>query len=116
MPQLNGVIGRIFAFIKEGELDMLLNEKLNNTYQKRLWEEAVHMCKTCIAVWIKQAVRRACSKVSMEKNPRSLVRSQSLDILRTSRREEILRYRWKKKRTRKLWMDTLKTIQETHTS
>ena len=37
VPQLNGVIKIIFAFIREGELAMLLNEKLNYTDQKILW-------------------------------------------------------------------------------
>ena len=41
-PQMNGVIEIIFYVIKEGELAMLLNKKLNNTYQKMLWAKAVH--------------------------------------------------------------------------
>ena len=44
-PQLNGVIDRIFAIIKDGELAMLLNAKLNNTYQKMMCTEAVHTCE-----------------------------------------------------------------------
>ena len=36
VPQLNGVIKIIFAFIKEGDLAMLLNEKLNYIDQKLL--------------------------------------------------------------------------------
>ena len=44
-PQLNGVTERRFSVIKEGALAMLLNSKLNNTYQKVLWVEAVHACK-----------------------------------------------------------------------
>ena len=43
-PQLNGVIEGIFSVIKEGALDMLLNEKLNDTNQKIMWEESVHTC------------------------------------------------------------------------
>ena len=37
MPQLNGVIERRFAVIKEGALAILLNEKLNDTAQKMMW-------------------------------------------------------------------------------
>ena len=44
-PQMNGVIKIIIAVIKEGALAMFLNAKLNETSQKILWEEAVHMCK-----------------------------------------------------------------------
>ena len=36
-PQLNGVIEERFSVIKEGALDMLLNEKLNDTNQKIMW-------------------------------------------------------------------------------
>ena len=42
-PQLNSVIKRISTVIKEGVLDMLLNAKLNDTAQKMLWSESVHM-------------------------------------------------------------------------
>ena len=38
-PQMNKVIDRIFAVIKEGALSMLLNTKLNYTAQKILWAE-----------------------------------------------------------------------------
>ena len=44
-PHLNALIEIRFAVIKEGELAILLNDKLNNTYQKMLWAEAVHMCE-----------------------------------------------------------------------
>ena len=42
-PQLNGFIERIFTFIKEGALAMLLKAKLNDTAQKILWSEAFHI-------------------------------------------------------------------------
>ena len=42
MPQLNGVTKRRFALIKAVVLDMILNEKLNETDQKMLLSEAVH--------------------------------------------------------------------------
>ena len=35
-PQMNGVVERIFAVIKEGVLAMLLNANLNDTAQKIL--------------------------------------------------------------------------------
>ena len=35
-PQLNGATERRFAVIKEGELAMLLNSKINDTAQKML--------------------------------------------------------------------------------
>ena len=42
-PQMNGFIERIFAIIKEGALEILINAKLNYTAKKMLWLEAVHM-------------------------------------------------------------------------
>ena len=39
---MNGFIDRRFAVIKEGSLSMLLNDKLNDTAQKMLWEEVVY--------------------------------------------------------------------------
>ena len=48
MPHLNGVIEWRFEFIKEVELAMLLNAKLNDTSQNILWTEALH---TCERVW-----------------------------------------------------------------
>ena len=39
--QLNVIIERIFSFIKEGTLDVLLNENLDDTSQKIMWTEAV---------------------------------------------------------------------------
>ena len=39
---LNGFIERIFSVIKEGDLSIILNKKLNDTAQKTLREEAVH--------------------------------------------------------------------------
>ena len=44
-PHMNGFIERIFAVIKEGALEMLLNAKLNGTAQKMLWAETVHTFK-----------------------------------------------------------------------
>ena len=41
-PQMNGVIERRFAVIKEKALEMLINAKLNDTDHKMLWAEAVH--------------------------------------------------------------------------
>ena len=43
-PQLNGVIERRFAVIKEGALEMLLNDKLNDTAKTIMWVEPVHTC------------------------------------------------------------------------
>ena len=40
--QLSGFIERIFAVIKGGVLEMLLNTKLNDTDQEMPWTEAVH--------------------------------------------------------------------------
>ena len=42
MPQLNVVTKIIFAFIKAVVLAMIIYAKLNDTYQKILWSEAVH--------------------------------------------------------------------------
>ena len=44
-PKLNRVIERIFTIIKEGELDILMNVKLNDRYQKMIWAEAIHTCE-----------------------------------------------------------------------
>ena len=43
--QLNRFIERIFSVIKEGELSMMLNAKLNDTAQIILWAETFHRCK-----------------------------------------------------------------------
>ena len=40
--QLNNVIERRFTVIKEGVLDMILNQKINDTAQKMMWAEAIH--------------------------------------------------------------------------
>ena len=45
MPQLNGITEEKFAVIKAVVLDILLNAKLNDTDQKMLWSEVVHMYK-----------------------------------------------------------------------
>ena len=45
MHLLNRATERIFAVIKEGTRYVLLNAKLNDTDQKILRAEAVHMCK-----------------------------------------------------------------------
>ena len=42
---MNIFIERRFELIREGALSVLLNEKLNDTAQRILWEEAVHMCE-----------------------------------------------------------------------
>ena len=67
-PQLNVVIERRFADIEEGAIAMLLNAKLNDTDQKVLWEEAVHMCERERIAWQIQIVRRARIKFSMKRN------------------------------------------------
>ena len=67
-PQLNVVIERRFADIEEGAIAMLLNAKLNDTDQKVLWEEAVHMCECVCILWQLQAVQRALIKASMVRN------------------------------------------------
>ena len=95
---------------------MILNSKLNDISQKMMWEEAVHMYEHVQNIMVTTVRRRSHLKFSMEKNPRSLVSSQSLDVLRTSQRGKILRDRRRKRRTNKSWLDILKTIKETHTS
>ena len=45
MLQLNVIAERIFTFIEEIVLAMLLNAKLNDTDQKMLWSEAVYTCE-----------------------------------------------------------------------
>ena len=44
--QLNDVIERISEVIKEGDIYMLLNTKLNDTDQKMLWSETVKTCES----------------------------------------------------------------------
>ena len=43
MHQLNGVTERIFAVIEAVVLAMIIDAKLNDTYQKMMWSEVVHM-------------------------------------------------------------------------
>ena len=90
VPQLNGVIDKRFAVIKEASLAMLLNAKLNDTVKKMLWEEAVHTCERVIQGWLLQVVRRACLKLSMEINRRLLVNYHSLDVSPMSLKGKIL--------------------------
>ena len=45
MPQLNGVMERIFSVIKQVTLAMLLNAKLHDKDQNIMWAEAVHTCE-----------------------------------------------------------------------
>ena len=45
-PQLNGAIAIIFAVMKEGSLDMLLNVNLIDTYHKMMWAEVLHRRKS----------------------------------------------------------------------
>ena len=51
-PQLKGVIERIFAIIKEGVLEILLNVKPNEDTQKIMWDEAIRTCKCLINVMV----------------------------------------------------------------
>ena len=73
MPQLNVVIERKFAVIKEGALDMLFNEKLNDTYQTMLWAEASHTRKLLRNSMETTSNAKSPFGISIEKNPRSLV-------------------------------------------
>ena len=68
----------------------------------------------CLTVCRQQAVQISHLKYSMEKNPRSLVCSQSLDILCKSRTGKRLRNRLRTIGTRKSWLDKLTTMQDTH--
>ena len=43
MPQLNGVTERIFTVIEAVVFAMIINAKLNDTDQKMMWSEVVHM-------------------------------------------------------------------------
>ena len=58
-PQMIIVRERIFAVIKEGALEMLLNAKLNDTDKKMLLAEAVHMYK-----WVRNSISTKCSTTS----------------------------------------------------
>ena len=83
-PQLYGVIKRRFDVIKEGALSILFNEKINDTDQKMMWEEAVHTFKR-----VRNSMATTGSTTIPFGNfyaekPRSLVRSRSLEVLDTS--------------------------------
>ena len=80
MPQLNGVTKMRFAFIKAVVLDMILNEKLNDTDQKMLWSEAVHTY---------EGVQNSISSTGSTESP--LFCYHSLDLSNTSLKGEILR-------------------------
>ena len=82
--QLKVVVERRFNVIKEGALAMLINAKLNDTDQKMIWTEALHMCKRTRKIMDTTGSKNIHSEISMEKNQISLVRSWSLDISATS--------------------------------
>ena len=85
-PQFNGVIEIIFVFIKEGALAVFLNEKLNYIAQKILWEEVVHRGELVHNITATTSITKILFEIFYGENPRSLVRSQSPDVLRTSQR------------------------------
>ena len=61
-------------------------------------------------------IKKISFEIFYEKNPGSLVHSQSSDILSTSRRGIISRERQRKIHTGQSWFDTPKTIKDTHKS
>ena len=66
--RLNNLIERSFAVIKERELEMLLNAKLNKTSQKILWVEASHTCKHVRNIMDTTGIEKFHSNIYMEKN------------------------------------------------
>ena len=60
VPQLNRVMKRIFAVVKEGALSILLNAKLNETAHQMLWGEDVHTC---------ECVRNSMDTIDSTKSP-----------------------------------------------
>ena len=83
-PQMNGFIERRFFIIKEGELEILINIKMNDTYQKVLWEEAVHTYERVRNSMNTTGSTTSPLKKNMEKNQTSLVHYRSLDVLAMS--------------------------------
>ena len=71
-PQLNGLIKRIFSFIKEGVLAIVLNVKLNDTYHKIMWAEAVCKCK---------CVRNSVANTGSMNSPFEYVYEEKLKII-----------------------------------
>ena len=59
---------------------MLLNAKLNDTAQKMLWEETVHTCEHVRNSMATTGSTTSPFEIFYGENPRSLVRSRSLDI------------------------------------
>ena len=59
---------------------MLLNEKINDTYKKDLWSEAVNECEFVRNIMAAAGSTTSPFETFMEKNRRSLVHSLSLDV------------------------------------
>ena len=95
---------------------MILNKKLNDTAKKCCGQKQYTHMRSCETVRRIKSVEIDYLNFSIEKNTRSLVFPQGLDVLRTSQRAKILRDRRRKRRTTTSWLDILTTIQETHTS
>ena len=95
---------------------MILNKKLNDTAKKCCGQKQYTHMRSCETVRQIKSVEIDYLNSSIEKNTRSLVFPQGLDVLRTSRRAKILSDRRRKRRTTTSWSDNLTTIQETHTS
>ena len=63
---------------------MLLNAKLNDAAQKMMWEEAVQTFERVRNSMTTTGSTTSLFGISMEKIPRSLVHSRSLDVSDTS--------------------------------
>ena len=82
---------------------MLTNTTLNDTTQKVLWEEAIHM-RECIRKGMDTTGNTKSSfEIYMERNRRLLVHSQSLYVSPMSLKGKKSRINRQKRRTRPLW-------------
>ena len=75
--QLNNVIERRFTVIKEGVMDMILNQKINDTAQKMMWAEAIHKYELVRNSMSNTGSTTSPSKIIYGKIPISLVCSWS---------------------------------------
>ena len=92
MPQFNGVIDRIFAVIKEVALDMILNEKLNDTSKKMMWAEAFHTYKRVRNGRDATGSTNSLSTIFYENNPKiSGLLSEFGNIASVTKRDKLRR-------------------------
>ena len=115
-PQLNVVIEIIYAVIKEEELDMILDEKSNDTAQKMLWEDALHTRELLHNIMYTTFSTNSPFVIFYRENPKIIGSFSDFGHVAYVTKRERLRDRQRKRRTRQSWLDILTAIQEKLTS